>query len=75
MAAKGSGEPPPRKTLYLLLRILLYKLAVVVSADTANILPLLQVENYLQSSKRLAVMQVSKFCIRTDRISMKKEVI
>lgn len=44
IAAKGSGEPPPRKTLYLVLRILLYKLAVVASAATANILPLFQVE-------------------------------
>lgn len=44
MAAKGSGEPPPRKTLYLALRILFYKLAVVASAPTANILPLFQVE-------------------------------
>jgi len=44
MAAKGSGEPPPRKTLYLVLRILFYKLAVVASAATADILPLFQVE-------------------------------
>lgn len=44
MAAKGSGEPPPRKTLYLALRILFYKLAVVPSAPTASILPLFQVQ-------------------------------
>lgn len=43
MAGKGSGEPPPRKTLYLVLRILLYRLAVVASAATANVLPLFQV--------------------------------
>lgn len=40
MAAKGSGEPPPRKALSLVLRILLYKFAVAASAATTNIIPL-----------------------------------
>lgn len=65
MAAKGSGEPPPRKTLYLVLRILLYKLAVAASAATANILSLSQVEkNNFQSDKGVADLQVSKLCLR-----------
>lgn len=51
MAAKGSGEPPPRKTLYLALRILFYKLAVVPLAPTASILPLFQVQKNPQIVK------------------------
>lgn len=80
MAAKGSGEPPPRKTLYLALRILFYKLAVVPLAPTASILPLFQVQKNPQIVKikkkiKKGTLLVIKLCIRFNIISIKKEVM
>jgi len=52
-AATGSGEPAPRKTLYLVLRMLFYKLAVFASTTTANMLPLFQMGVNLQVAKKI----------------------
>lgn len=59
MAAKGSGEPPPRKALSLVLRIHLYKFAVAASAaTTTNISLFFKWKNDLHRDKRLASIQI-----------------